>query len=407
LLASIFKSLEERFDEMVAIRRDFHMNPELSFKEVRTPKKVAEFYQQLGLDFRTEVGGRGVVATLKGGKPGKTVALRADFDALPIQDEKDVPYKSKVDGVMHACGHDAHTAQLLVLAKVLTEFKAEISGTIVFIHQFAEEAPPGGAKPMIEDGCLDGVDIIFGSHLWSNFPVGQVGYRQGYTMAAMDRFTVKIKGKGGHGAAPHETIDSIVLAGQLLSKLQTIVSRRVNPIDPAVVTVGDFHGGKAFNVIAEETKLSGTVRCFKEDVRILIEDEIEKAATSVCEGSGATAEVVYERGYPALWNHVDETMLVAECGEHVVGEENTFIMEPIMAGEDFAYYLQHVPGAFFFTGARNDKIDANYPHHHARFDIDEKSMLIASKMLASAALRFLNGGGQVENSSDSQSAASN
>ncbi len=389
MLEAIFKALENGFDEMVRIRRDFHQYPELSFQEVRTPQKIAEYYERLGLEFRSGVGGRGVVARLKGGAPGKTVALRADFDALPIQDEKEVEYKSKVEGVMHACGHDAHTAQLMVLARVLSQHRQQINGDIVFIHQFAEEVPPGGAKPMIEDGCLDGVDAIFGTHLWSNFPLGKVGIRGGYLMAAMDRFDIEITGKGGHGAAPHETIDSIVTASQILNQLQTIVSRNVNPVDSAVVTVGEFHGGTAFNVIAEKTRMSGTARSFKDEVRDLLENRVRRIVASTCEGAEASGVVHYERGYPALWNHPEETEYVKKCAEAIVGAEGMFEMEPVMGGEDFAYYLREVPGAFFFTGARNEEKGAKYPHHHPRFDIDERSMVVAAKILASVAINYL------------------
>lgn len=389
MLDAIFKDLENGFDEMVRIRRDFHQYPELSFQEERTPQKIAEYYERLGLEFRSGVGGRGVVARLKGGSPGKTVALRADFDALPIQDEKDVEYRSKVEGVMHACGHDAHTAQLLVLARVLSQYRQQINGDIVFIHQFAEEVPPGGAKPMIEDGCLDGVDAIFGTHLWSNFPLGMVGIREGYLMAAMDRFDIEITGKGGHGAAPHETIDSIVIASQILNQLQTIVSRNVNPVDSAVVTVGEFHGGTAFNVIAEKTRMSGTARSFKDEVRDLLENRVRRIVASTCEGAEATGVVHYERGYPAVWNHPSETEHVKKCAGAIVGVQGVFEMEPVMGGEDFAYYLREVPGAFFFTGARNEEKGAKYPHHHPRFDIDERSMVVAAKILASVAINYL------------------
>jgi amidohydrolase len=389
MLERIFAEIEENFDEMVDIRRDFHMNPELSFQEVRTPQKIAEYHQKLGLQVRTGVGGRGVVATLEGGKPGKTVALRADFDALPIQDQKDVPYKSTVPNVMHACGHDAHTSTLLIVAKVLSNVKDDIKGNIVFIHQFAEELTPGGAKPMIEDGCLDGVDAIFGTHLWSNFQVGEVGYTPGPMMAAADKFEIEIIGKGGHGASPHETIDPIVIGSQLISQLQTIVSRKVDPLKSAVVTVGTFHSGNAFNVIPGKAKITGTVRTFDDDIRVEIEKAIGQLVKSTCEGYGADFIYDYGRGYPALINHVKETELFAESANKVVGDSKAFKMEPVMGGEDFAYYLQKLPGTFFFTGVRNESIGAGYPHHHEMFDIDERGMVVAAKLLTSVSLQYL------------------
>lgn len=269
-MEQLFNRLANYQDEMVEIRRHLHQNPELSFEEVETPAFIADYHEKLGLEVRTGVGGRGVVATLRGGKPGKTVALRADFDALPIHEENDSPYKSNVPGVMHACGHDGHTATLLVLAKVLNEMKDELEGNVVFIHQHAEELAPGGAIVMIEDGCLDGVDVIYGTHLWATMPTGTIGYRTGPVMAAADSFTIKVQGKGGHGAQPHKTKDSIVIGAQLISNLQQIVSRRVNPLDAAVVSVGAFEAKNAFNVIADSAKLTGTVRTFKEEVRVAI-----------------------------------------------------------------------------------------------------------------------------------------
>ncbi|HEX7063437.1 MAG TPA: M20 family metallopeptidase [Bacillales bacterium] len=391
MLEEIFKQLDETYEEMVELRRHFHMNPELSFKEVETPRKIAEYHRNLGLEVRTEVGGRGVVSTLKGGKPGKTVALRADFDALPIHEENDLPYKSKTEGVMHACGHDGHTAEMLCLAKVLAKHKEEIPGTIVFIHQFAEELTPGGAKPMIEDGCLEGVDAIFGTHLWSLFPTGTIGYRSGDVMANADRFDVEVIGKGGHGGMPHQTVDAIVTASRLVSDLQQIVSRAVDPLKSAVVTVGSFHSGKAFNVVAEKAVISGTVRTFDPEVRDEVEQKLENIAKHTCKAAGAECNFSFERGYPAVRNHPEETELLVNAAKEVVEAENVFEMPPVMGGEDFAYYLQHVPGTFFFTGARNEDIGAEYPHHHPRFNIDERSMPVAGKTLAAAALNYLNG----------------
>lgn len=389
MLHSFQERLEELYPEMIELRRYFHQYPELSFQEEKTPAKIATYLTSLGIEVKTGVGGRGVVGLIRGGKPGKTVALRADFDALPLQDEKDVSYKSKIPGVMHACGHDAHTATLLVVAKALSEQKEKLSGNVVLIHQFAEEITPGGAKPMIEDGCLDGVDAIFGTHLWSSTPVGEIGYRSGPIMAAADSFTIEINGKGGHGAAPHETIDSIVVGTTLINQLQQIVSRRVDPLQPAVITVGSFHAGNAFNVIADSATLIGTVRTFDENVQNLIIENMEKTTKSVCEGAGATFNFNYVKGYPTVLNHNTETELLAECAKSIVGDASVKEMNPSMGGEDFAYYLQKVPGTFFFTGAGNPECGAKYPHHHPKFDIDENSMLIAAKVLTSAAVTYL------------------
>ena len=389
-MEALLTKLEQLFPEMVKLRRYFHQYPELSFHEVHTPEKIAEYLTSLDIEVKTQVGGRGVVGYIHGGKPGKTVALRADFDALPIQDEKDVPYKSTVSGVMHACGHDAHTTILLHVANVLSQIKNELHGTVVLIHQFAEEITPGGAKPMIEDGCLDGVDAIFGTHVWSTIPVGQIGYRSGPIMAAADRFELDIIGQGGHGAAPHETIDPIAIGTSIVQQLQQIVSRRIDPVKPAVVTVSSFNAGDAFNVIPTTAKITGTVRTFDSSVQDAIMSHMERIIASCCENAGATYSFQYSKGYPAVVNSTNETDLLVKSAGKIVGEENTIQLSPQMTGEDFAYYLQKVPGTFFFTGAGNKAAGITYPHHHAKFDIDEESMLIAAKVLLSVTLDYLN-----------------
>ena len=390
MIQQLWNRLEQLYSETVGLRRYFHQYPELSFQEEMTPRKIADYLKNLGIEVKTGVGGRGVVGTIYGEKPGKTVALRADFDALPIHDEKTVPYRSKVPGVMHACGHDAHTATLLTVAKVLQENRHLLKGNVVLIHQFAEEVAPGGAIAMIEDGCLDEVDVIFGTHLWSAFPIGTVGYRKGAIMAAADKFTVTIHGKGGHGAVPHETVDSIIVGTTYVQWLQQIVSRRVNPLTPAVVTVGSFHAGSAFNVIADKATIVGTVRTFDESTQQLIIQEMENYLKSLCQSVGASYQFEYEKGYPVVRNHAKEADFLVQWAKKVVGTENVFEMEPLMGGEDFAYYLQKVPGAFFFTGAGNPEISADYPHHHPKFDIDERAMLNAAKILISATVSYLN-----------------
>ncbi|WP_246589242.1 M20 family metallopeptidase [Desertibacillus haloalkaliphilus] len=387
----LFQQLDSIYEEIVEIRRYLHQHPELSFEEVETPAYIANYHQKLGHDVRTQVGGRGVVATLKGGKPGPTVALRADFDALPIQDEKDVPYKSKVDGVMHACGHDGHTASLLGLATVLNQMKEQLAGTVVFIHQHAEEYAPGGAIEMINDGCLEGVDVIFGTHLWATEPLGKIQYRVGPVMAAVDRFEIEIIGHGGHGAEPHLTKDAIVTASQLVVHLQQLVSRRVNPLQSAVLSIGSFDARNAFNVIANSAKLVGTVRTFDESIRDHFEEEIKRVIDGTCIANQVTANYDYFRGYPAVVNHEYETNQLVKAANDVPGVNTLEDMEPKMGGEDFAYYLQHVKGSFFFTGAKHPDWDVSYPHHHPKFDIDERSLLLAAKTLGSATLDYLKG----------------
>ncbi|WP_433744407.1 M20 family metallopeptidase [Falsibacillus pallidus] len=381
--------LEEMYSEMVEWRRHFHQHPELSFQEVETPKMIASLLESFGIEVRTGVGGRGVVGVIKGAKPGKTIALRADFDALPIQDEKDVPYKSTVPGVMHACGHDGHTATLLGAAKVLSRNRNELAGNVVLIHQHAEELAPGGAIAMIEDGCLDGVDYVFGTHLSSRAPTGTYLYRKGYTMAAADSFEIKIQGRGGHGASPHETVDALAIGCQLVNQLQYIVSRQVDPQKSAVLSVGSFHAGQALNVIADSAVIQGTVRTFDEEVRKHMEKEIQTIANGLCSSYHAECDVVYSRGYPAVYNHEQETEMFKSVVEKTVDAKTIQEMPALMGGEDFAYYLKEKPGMFFFTGAQNEAIGASAPHHHPKFDIDERGMVYAGKAFLSIVHHYL------------------
>jgi amidohydrolase len=388
MLEKLYARLESDWDEMVEIRRYLHQHPEVSFKEYKTAQYIADYYHRLGIEVESGVGGNGLVAAIHGGKPGKTIALRADFDALPIHDEKEVPYRSTIDGVMHACGHDGHTATLLVLAKALNDMKDELPGTIVLIHQHAEEYAPGGANSMVEAGCLEGVDAIFGTHLWATEPLGKIQYRTGPIMAAADRFEIIIQGAGGHGAQPHKTKDSIVAASQLVGTLQQIVSRRVNPIDPAVVTVGSFVADNAFNVIADSAKLIGTVRTFDEATRDFIISEMERIIQGTCISTQCSYTFNYEKGYSAVVNHQSETEHLIKAAEGIDGVSEIEECEMQMGGEDFSYYLQKVPGTFFFTGAQPEGIEQPYPHHHPKFDFNERAMLTAAKVMASAAITY-------------------
>ncbi|AWI36117.1 aminoacylase [Bacillus safensis FO-36b] len=388
LQKSINERLDEHYEEMVEIRRHLHMNPELSFQEEETAAFIASYYDTLQIPTRTKVGGHGVLAFIEGASPGPTIALRADFDALPIHDEKDVPYKSTKPGVMHACGHDGHTATLLVLAKVLHTHRDQLKGKIVLIHQHAEEYAPGGAKPMIEDGCLDGVDVIFGTHLWSSEPCGTILYKSGNFMAAADRFSIQVQGKGGHGAQPHLTKDAVLIGSQIVANLQQVVARKVNPIDSAVVSVGGFVAENAFNVIADSAVLTGTARSFEESARHIIEREIEQVVKGVCQMHDAAYTYEYVRGYPAVKNHPKPTEYIAGIANQTEGVTEVKEAETQMGGEDFAYYLQHVPGTFFYTGAMPENSQDVYPHHHPKFDINEKAMPIAAMVLANAVLSY-------------------
>ncbi|SHG73682.1 M20 family metallopeptidase [Ornithinibacillus halophilus] len=382
MIKKIYEAIDNSFDEMVEIRRYLHQHPELSFKEYKTAKYIADFYEELGIPYEKNVGGNGVVATLKGAKPGKTVALRADFDALPIQDEKDVPYKSKVDGVMHACGHDGHTSTLLTLAKVMKNYQDELTGTIVFLHQHAEEYAPGGAKPMVEAGVLENVDAVFGTHLWATTPIGVLQTSKDVFMAGADRFEITIQGQGGHGAYPHETKDSIVIGSELVSSLQQIVSRRIDPLGTAVVTVGVFEAGNAFNIIADTARIVGTVRYLDTDIQEIVVQEMNKIVEGTSIAHDVKINLDYDKGYPPLVNHAAEAELVMKASEEIEEIHTREEVIPVMGGEDFAYYTLERPGAYFFTGA--NKEGNPYPHHHPKFDFDERALPIAAKTLISA-----------------------
>ncbi|WP_026858992.1 amidohydrolase [Jeotgalicoccus psychrophilus] len=386
---SLFKTLDSLNEEIISIRRHLHKYPELSFEEVETPAYIAEFHEKLGHTVKTGVGGNGVLAYLKGSHDGPTVALRADFDALPIHEETDLEFQSVNDGVMHACGHDGHTATLLGVAKALNKHKEELHGNVVFIHQHAEELPPGGAKPMIEDGALEGVDVIFGTHLQAQMPLYEINYRTDELQASSDSFEVTILGKGGHGAMPQDTKDSILIASQLVDNFQQIVSRRVNPLQSAVLSVCSFEAIGPYNVIANTAKIKGTVRTLNEQTRELMEKEMKRVIEGTCHLSGADFEFKYERGYPVLINHKEETEFVMNVAETVPEVKEIKETEPIMGGEDYSYYLQEVKGTYFFTGAQPEGVEDPYPHHHPKFDIDEKSLVVASKILAKSTMEYM------------------
>ena len=372
---TVKEHLQANFNDMVELRRHLHMYPELSFKEVNTPKLIAEKLKSFGIEVKENVGGNGIIGYLKGAFNGPTIALRADFDALPIQDEKDVPYKSKIDGVSHACGHDIHTASLLGLAKSLAASRDLLHGNIVFIHQFAEEVVPGGALAMVKDGCLDGVDYVYGAHVSSISDLGTVLFCEGFAMAAADFFELTIQGKGGHGASPHETIDPIVAAAQFVFGVQPIVSRNTDPLHSAVITVGKIESGTVGNVIPDKAYLTGTVRTFNPDIRNMIEHKLNNLCKAIEIQYDAILDFTYTRGYDAVYNHPTETAALREAVSNNLPDLQVIDTPPRMGAEDFTYYLQEKPGTFFFVGGGNAAIDATYPHHHPKFDVDEQSML--------------------------------
>lgn len=374
LLKKMSDALLNDYHSVVEWRRYMHQCPELSFQEEKTARYITEKLLRFGLEVKTNVGGHGVIGILRGNHPGKTIALRADFDALPIHDEKETPYKSQTPGVMHACGHDGHTAALLGTAKILSQFRDKLKGNVVFIFQHAEETPPGGAKFMIEDGALDGVDYVFGAHLDSQKPLGQIALGEGYQMAAVDKFSIQIQGKGGHAARPQDSVDSIVVGSEIVSALQKIISRGVSPLKSAVLSIGVFQSGNAFNVIADKAVLEGTVRTFDSDIRKCVEQQFRTILDGITAAYGASYKLVYLNGYPALYNHPEETRIVKELLTEEFSAENIVAMEPSMGAEDFSYYLLEKPGTYFKVGSQTSK-ETSYPHHHPKFDFDERALL--------------------------------
>jgi len=361
--------------QLVTWRRQLHQRPELGFREQLTAEFITEKLQQWQIPHETGIAKTGIVATIKGNRPGRVLAIRADMDALPIQEQNDVPYKSQHDGVMHACGHDGHVTIALGTAYYLSQHR-DFSGTVKVIFQPAEEGP-GGAKPMIEAGVLKNpdVDSILGLHLWNNLPLGTVGVRTGALMAAVETFELTIFGKGGHGAIPQQTIDSIVVGSQVVTALQTIVARNVDPIESAVVTVGEFHSGTACNVIAASARLKGTVRYFNPNYAGYFKQRIEQVVSGICQAHGAAYELNYQSLYPPVINDGAIADLVRSVAETVV--ESPLGVVPncqTMGGEDMSFFLQAVPGCYFFLGAANSQIGLDYPHHHPRFDFDETAL---------------------------------
>ncbi len=391
----IRSSIQALQSDLVALRRQIHQQPELGFKEQITATRIASKLTEWGIAHQTGIAETGVVAVIQGRKTSpklRTLAIRADMDALPIQEANDVPYKSQHQGVMHACGHDGHTSIALMTAYYLSQHRDDFAGTVKIIFQPAEEGP-GGAKPMIEAGVLKNpdVDAIIGLHLWNNLPLGTIGVRSGALMAAVERFSLTIQGKGGHGAMPHQTVDSIVLASQIVTALQTIVSRNVNPIDSAVVTVGQFNAGTAKNVIADTASLAGTVRYFNPNLADFFHHRIESIVAGICAAYGATYKLDYIKFYPPVINDEKITELVRSVAVDLVETPLGIVPEcQTMGGEDMSFFLQEVPGCYFFVGSANPDRSLAYPHHHPRFDFDETALATGVEMFVRCVEKYCN-----------------
>jgi len=385
MIGELKREMEELNSQIIGWRRDFHRHPETAFLEHRTSAVLRKFLEDHGIPVQVmaKTGLRGV---LKGTPGGKTVALRADMDALPLKEEGDKEYISENPEAAHACGHDGHMAILMGAMELLCRRKEHFRGNVVFLFQPSEERIPGGAKLMIEEGALQGVDAIFGLHLWQLLATGVVGMVKGAMMAQPDKFTIRIKGKGGHGSMPHQTVDPILVASHLVVSIQSVASRNVDPLKPVVVSFGTIEGGTIYNIIPEEVVLTGTVRSFDADVQVLSENRLKEITHATCAAFGATADFQYEKGYPPLIN--DESMVdfVAHTAGSVFGEDKVQEISPVMGGEDFAYFLQEVPGAFLFFGMGDGM---TYPHHHPAFDIDERALPQAALLMTALALEYL------------------
>lgn len=390
----IKNDIDEIQPGVIADRRHLHEHPELGFQEQETSKFVIQRLEALGVeDIRTGIAVTGVTALIHGTKPGegKCVLLRADMDALPIIEENDVEYISQNKGVMHACGHDAHTAMLLGTARVLLDNRDQFNGTVKLLFQPSEEWGTGGALPMIEQGVLEDphVDAVFGQHVSSGDPTGEIQVSGGPIAAAADSFKIIVQGKGGHGASPHEAVDPIVIATNIISTLQTIVSRSVDPMKSTVVSVCNIHSGFADNVIPDTCELGGTVRTFDPDLRDSAQEKLTKIAESVAAAMGGTARVDYHRGYPATINDDAMAELVRKAAAEAVGEDLSKPLAAGMGAEDFSYFLENRPGAFWMVGCRNEEKGMTWPHHHPRFDVDEESMSFGIKTMVNVVLNYL------------------
>ncbi|HVA38892.1 MAG TPA: amidohydrolase [Candidatus Dormibacteraeota bacterium] len=376
----------EVLDEVVATRRDLHAHPELAFEEVRTAGIVESRLRALGYEVRGGIATTGVVGILRSGRPGRTILLRADMDGLPIQENNDLPFRSTVPGKMHACGHDTHVAMLLGAARMLMDRRDELAGTLVLCFQPAEEGK-GGGREMVREGVLDDpkVDAAFGLHISSNYPTGVVAWHPGPFFASSDSIEITIRGRGGHGASPHESVDPIFTAAMFVASVQQVVSRNISPLQPGVVTIGAIHGGTTHNVIPDSVELLGTVRAFDAEVRKAMPERIERVLKAACEGTGAEYDYTYVWRYPVTANDPVETRLVDEVARTLFGAERSIEGERTMGAEDFSFFLERVPGSYFLVGASSSP-ETSKPHHNAAFTIDERALETGVQMMVGLGL---------------------
>jgi amidohydrolase len=386
-MVNVRQLVMDRKNLIIQIRRDLHRMPETAYTEKKTSAYVADYLRNEGLEVRTGLAQHGVVGLMKANRPGPTLMVRADMDALPIQEETGLPFASAHKGIMHACGHDAHMAMALGAATVISQLKDNLQGNIKFLFQPAEEGP-GGAKPMIEAGVMENpkVDYSLGCHVWPDLPEGTIGVKPGPFMAAMDRFDLRIIGKGGHGAMPHQCVDALEVGTQVVNALQRIVSRQMDPLEPTVVTVGTFHAGTGFNIIPDEAILSGTTRTFNSDIWGSWKERIAKIIGGVCDSMGASYELKYSQGYPATINDESMAEAVRRSAEKVVGRDQVVEPKRTLGGDDFAFYLQRSKGCYFALGVGRP---GGTPVHNSRFDFREDLMLLGVETYCHTALDLL------------------
>ncbi|HET6511974.1 MAG TPA: amidohydrolase [Candidatus Kapabacteria bacterium] len=389
-LASRIRSLADKYyDEVVRLRREIHSHPELAFEEIKTSTLVAETLKRVGVETKTQVAKTGVLGYIRGGKPGRTIALRADMDALPIKEATGLPFASKNEGKMHACGHDAHTSIALGAAMILNEMKSELNGEVRFLFQPSEERNPGGAPFMIEAGALEGVDEIYGLHVYAQSDAGTVAFYPGEMMASADELYITIKGKSGHGARPHLAVDPIVTTAQLIMTLQTLVSRNLDPFAHGVITIGSIHAGHAPNIIPNEVKLIGTLRSMSKEWREYAHKRIREIVEGVTKANGCEFDLHIDFGYPVLRNWDEQTEFAENAAKEFFGEANVLRAERMMGAEDFAYYLEKVPGTFYRLGIRNEAQGITADIHNDRFTIDEEALRTGIAMQAYLAVKAL------------------
>ncbi|MCJ0968036.1 amidohydrolase [Mammaliicoccus sciuri] len=392
LKEKLFNLIEKKESDMIDIRRHLHQHPELSFEEVQTAEYIKSFYE--GKDVKVTQPlekEHAIIVEIKGGQEGRTIGLRADFDALPITEETDVPFKSQNEGVMHACGHDAHTAYLMGLADALIEIKEELPGTVKIIHQHAEEKPPGGAKALVESGALDDLDEVYGIHIVPVAGPEFIGYNKGPSFSGSSTFKLTINGLGGHAASPHKTHDALVAGTNFVNAIQTIVSRRIDPLYMGVVTIGAFEAPGGYNVIQDKVTIKGTARYLNPELEETMYQEIKKIADSVAVGFDIEYDLDYQFGYPVLYNHPEQTDKVAEILSNSKGDYFQQLVEipQVTGSEDFAYYLQKIPGSFYIVGSKPEGVTEPYMNHHPKFDVNEDCLQVAAKSLGEITLNRL------------------